>query len=266
MRANKEPANTPSFLIILTSLNTCDKRTRLPRQPADSQSYNAKSTLTLQIKKTTTSPLTLTAHHATKLISKSRSARKWSQQPSRESSEIIIRRSQEKQRNSLQMLAVMVPPGLFQYAAPEWRWRSQGAGTCLQNGQECKMSAWVSRGYHRVIVGLKQKYYHIMMQISIQKCTEESLWLLVVLRQWQRTAEAVLGIGRGRERGLRPCEWARRFVPHGGGTRRRGQIPGRESKCQIETTKTFITFLSPLRGSPSSTVASRVTPQSYFLL
>jgi hypothetical protein len=28
----------------------------------------------------------------------------------------------------------------------------------------------------------------------------------------------------------------------------------------------FITFLSPLRGSPSSTVASRMTPQSYFLL
>jgi hypothetical protein len=27
-----------------------------------------------------------------------------------------------------------------------------------------------------------------------------------------------------------------------------------------------ITFLSPLRGSPSSTVASRVTPHSYFLL
>jgi hypothetical protein len=30
--------------------------------------------------------------------------------------------------------------------------------------------------------------------------------------------------------------------------------------------KMCITFLSPLRGSPSSTVASRVTPQSYFLL
>jgi hypothetical protein len=29
---------------------------------------------------------------------------------------------------------------------------------------------------------------------------------------------------------------------------------------------TFITFLSPLRGSPSSIVASRMTPQSYFLL
>ena len=28
----------------------------------------------------------------------------------------------------------------------------------------------------------------------------------------------------------------------------------------------FITFLSPLRGSPSSTMASRMTPQSYFLL
>jgi hypothetical protein len=30
--------------------------------------------------------------------------------------------------------------------------------------------------------------------------------------------------------------------------------------------KPCITFLSPLRGSPSSTVAPRVTPQSYFLL
>jgi hypothetical protein len=35
---------------------------------------------------------------------------------------------------------------------------------------------------------------------------------------------------------------------------------------KYENLRKYITFLSPLRGSPSSIVAPRVTPQSYFLL
>jgi hypothetical protein len=43
--------------------------------------------------------------------------------------------------------------------------------------------------------------------------------------------------------------------------------PSREHQARpIRTPQESITFLSPLQGSPSSTVASRVTSQSYFLL
>jgi hypothetical protein len=44
------------------------------------------------------------------------------------------------------------------------------------------------------------------------------------------------------------------------------RTPSKTITIQTNPFEEYITFLSPLQGLPSSTMASRVTPHSYFLL
>jgi hypothetical protein len=80
----------------------------------------------------------------------------------------------------------------------------------------------------------------------------------------KRTAQADGPSGRlpgGRSRRTPPGGRPMRTAPAGQPVlRQSAQPPYRK------TTRNIITFFSPLQGSPSSTMAPRVTPQSYFLL